>query len=123
MRTALVGLGEIGRHHLEAIRAGDSSSLVAVCDLDPDLVAKGASGDTAGYTSLERMLAGEEIEALDVCLPHSLHLETALAAIEAGCHVLLEKPLAVDVGACDRIAAAAQAAGVRVARLPQPALL
>jgi predicted dehydrogenase len=115
MRTALVGLGEIGQHHLRAIRAGDSSSLVAVCDLDPDLVAAAAVGGTAGYTSLERMLAEERIEAVDVCLPHSLHLETALAAIDAGCHVLLEKPMAVDVAACDRITAAAEAAGVAVA--------
>lgn len=115
MRTGLVGLGEIGRHHLAAIRACDAAELVAVCDLDPGLVEAAASGDVAGFTDLEAMLAEARLEALDICLPHSLHLPVALAAIEAGCQVLTEKPLAVDVAACERLAGAAESAGVTVA--------
>jgi len=115
LRTGIVGLGEIGRHHLAAIRASDAATLAAVCDLDPELAATSAAGEVPAYPSLAAMLAGTELDAIAVCLPHSLHVEAALAAIEAGCHVLLEKPMAVDLDGCDRIAAAATAAGVSVA--------
>jgi len=115
MRTGLVGLGEIGQHHLAAIRASEDAELAAICDLDPELVEAAAGDGVAGFTELEAMLAEARLAALDVCLPHSLHLPATLAAIEAGCHVVLEKPLAVDVESCRRIATAASGAGVTVA--------
>ena len=115
MRTALVGLGEIGQHHLAAIRACDDAQLVAICDLDGDLVESSLGEGETGHTELAEMLAEHDLEALDVCLPHSLHLEAGLAAIEAGRHVLLEKPMAVDLDSCDRLIGAAQGARVQIA--------
>ena len=115
MRTGLVGLGEIGQHHSRAIRACADADLVAICDLDAELVESTREGGEAGFTDLARMLAASELEALDVCLPHSLHLEAAAAATAAGCHVLLEKPMAIDVAACDVLIEAAAAADVRIA--------
>ena len=115
MRTGLVGLGEIGQHHARAIRACADADLVAICDLDAELVESTREGGEAGFTDLARMLAASELEALDVCLPHSLHLEAAAAATAAGCHVLLEKPMAIDVAACDVLIEAAAAAAVRIA--------
>ncbi|MCB0875701.1 MAG: Gfo/Idh/MocA family oxidoreductase [Solirubrobacterales bacterium] len=113
MRTGIVGLGEIGQHHLAAIRDSEDAELVAVCDLDPELAGSSA-GDARAFSDVGEMLAACELDSLAVCLPHSLHVEVAVEAIAAGCNVLLEKPMAVDVGGCDRIAAAAQAAGVAV---------
>lgn len=113
MRTAIVGLGEIGQHHLGAIRSSRSAKLVAVCDLDPDLV-ESSAGDAHGYTSLGAMLAGESLDTVDICLPHSLHVDAAVEVAAAGCHVIVEKPMAVDLAGCDRIIAATTAAGVRV---------
>lgn len=118
LRVALCGLGEIGQYHLGAIQACDAAELVAVSDLDPDL-AEDAVAESGGradpFTDIDRMLAEEEIDLIDVCLPHNLHRPVALAAIEAGCHVLLEKPMAIDLESCDEIIAAADAGGVEVA--------
>lgn len=115
MRTGLVGLGEIGQHHLAAIRACEDADLVAICDLDEALVASSRAEGEAGFTELAKMLAEAELEALDICLPHSLHLDVALAAIEHRAHVLLEKPMAVDLESCDGIIAAAAEADVQAA--------
>jgi UDP-N-acetylglucosamine 3-dehydrogenase len=114
LRTGIVGLGEIGSHHLAAIRSSPDATLTAVCDLDGELARSSAAGEVPAHTDLDEMLDSTELDALAVCLPHSLHVDAALAAIERGCHVLLEKPFAVDLDGCDRIAAAAAAAGVEV---------
>ena len=114
MRVALCGLGEIGQHHLAAIRSCPDLELVAVCDLDEELARRDA-GSAAVHTSVGAMLAAEEIDAVDVCLPHSLHRKVAEHALAAGCDVLLEKPLALDLEDCDAIIATAAAAGRRVA--------
>ncbi len=115
LRTGIVGLGEIGQHHLGAIRTSPDAALAAVCDLDPELARSSARGEVPAYSDLGEMLGAADLDAVAVCLPHSLHVDAALAAIGSGCHVLLEKPLAVDLAGCDRIAAAAAAAGVEVA--------
>jgi UDP-N-acetylglucosamine 3-dehydrogenase len=114
LRTGIVGLGEIGQHHLGAIRTSGDATLAAVCDLDPGLARASAGGGVPAYADLDEMLDSTDLDALAVCLPHSLHVDAALAAIERGCHVLLEKPLAIDLAGCDRIAAAGAAAGVEV---------
>ena len=114
MRTAIVGLGEIGRHHLAAIRAAEATSLAAVCDLDLGLAERSAAGEVPHYDDVGRMLEAERPQALCVCLPHSLHREVGLRAIEAGCHVVVEKPVALDLAECDELEAAAIAAGVTV---------
>jgi predicted dehydrogenase len=116
LRVALCGLGEIGQIHLRAIRDCDAAELVAVSDLDQELAEQTVADDRASaYDDIDQMLAEEEIDLLDICLPHNLHLPVALAAIEAGCHVLLEKPMAIDLESCDEIISAADARGVRVA--------
>jgi UDP-N-acetylglucosamine 3-dehydrogenase len=113
VRIGLCGLGEIGQHHLAAIRTSAEAELVAVCDVDADLAERSADGARA-FTSVQEMLSSQRLEAVDVCLPHILHREVALEALEAGCHVLLEKPLAVDLEGCDEIALAARSRGLRV---------
>jgi UDP-N-acetylglucosamine 3-dehydrogenase len=114
MRVALCGLGEIGQRHLAAIRSCPDLELAAVCDHDEELARRDA-GTAAVHTSVERMLVEEEIDAVDVCLPHSLHRKVAEHALAASCDVLLETPPALDLDGCDAIAAAARVAGRRVA--------
>ena len=125
LRVGLCGLGEIGQHHLRAIRDCEAAELVAVSDLDRDLAERSAEDGSASgaattfptsvYTEIDQMLAEEELDLVDICLPHNLHLPVALSAIEAGCHVLLEKPMAIDTESCDLIIDAAGRKGVRVA--------
>ncbi len=115
IRAGIIGLGEIGQYHLPALRAARGAELVAVCDLDRALAERSAAGACAAYDDLETMLSGAALDLLDVCLPHHLHRPVALRAIEAGCHVLLEKPMAISVAECDEITAAAERAGRLVA--------
>jgi predicted dehydrogenase len=87
----------------------------AVTDIDPSLrQATAAAAGAREHATLAELLADEHVEAVSVCVPHNLHSEVALAAIAAGKHVLLEKPMAPTVAACEEIVDAAARAGVRV---------
>jgi predicted dehydrogenase len=114
--VGIVGLGEIGQVHLRGFqRAPDVARVVAVADIDPALrQASAAAVGAAQYVTLRELLADGRVNAVSVCLPHRLHHEVALAAIAAGKHVLLEKPMALTVAECDAINAAAAHAAVRV---------
>jgi len=111
--VGLVGLGEIGQVHLKGLRESAHVGYLSICDLDTDLVER-SRGDDRVAASLDEMLADENISVIDVCLPHHLHAPYALAAIAAGKHVLLEKPMAMTLDECDQIIEAADAAGVTV---------
>jgi len=111
--VGLVGLGEIGQVHLAGLRQSARVGPVTICDVDAELVAQ-SRGEEAVARSLDEMLCDDEISVVDVCLPHHLHTPYALQAIEAGRHVLLEKPMAMSVAECDRIITAADVARVSV---------
>lgn len=116
IRVGLCGLGEIGQFHLEAIGSAADAELAAVCDLDKALAARSARPSGAAvFTDIAHMLDRAELDVVDICLPHSLHREAALLGLSAGCHVILEKPMAVDLAACDEINAVAAADGLQVA--------
>jgi UDP-N-acetylglucosamine 3-dehydrogenase len=114
LRVALCGLGEIGQFHLQAINESEDAELVAVCDLDRDLAARSVDESVAIHSDIPVMLAGNGIDVVDVCLPHHLHRPVAIEALETGCDVILEKPLATDLDGCEAITKAARAAGRRV---------
>jgi predicted dehydrogenase len=112
----VVGLGEIGQVHVRGFQSAPELARVrAVTDIEPSLrqVTAAATG-AAERATLAELLADERVDAISICVPHSLHREVALAAIAAGKHVLLEKPMALTVGECDEILDAAARAGVRV---------
>ncbi len=113
--VGIIGLGVIGRVHLAGYQRARGVRVVAVTDLDAG--ARRGAAAVAGavdHRTVAELLADERVGVVSVCVPHNLHLEIALAAIAAGKHVLLEKPMALDVGECDEIIAAAERAGVTV---------
>jgi UDP-N-acetylglucosamine 3-dehydrogenase len=112
----VIGLGEIGQHHLEGLRRSPHARVAAVADTRRDLVDAAAAegGEARAYADYHDLLADDGVQAVNVCVPHHLHLEIALGAIAAGKHVLVEKPLALTVDECDRIIAAAESAEVTV---------
>jgi UDP-N-acetylglucosamine 3-dehydrogenase len=114
--VGIVGLGEIGQVHLRGFQgAPEVARVLAVTDLDPELRrASAAAAGAAECATLAQLLAQKRVEAVSVCVPHNLHREVALAAIAAGKHVLLEKPMALTVAECDEIIDAAARVGVRV---------
>lgn len=110
MRIGLVGLGNMGRNHLRILTSMPGVDLAAVCD-----PAVGDAGSARHYEGLDRMLAHERLDAAIVCVPTGHHRDAAIACIDHGLDLLIEKPLAGTADEGREIAAAAGAAGVRAA--------
>jgi predicted dehydrogenase len=126
MRIAMLGLGFMGGVHLRALREVPGATLAAVFSNDErqltgDLTATqgnlGRPGERLDFTGIKlyRDLAGvlgdADIDAVDLCLPTFLHEEVTVAALQAGKHVLVEKPMALDGVSARRMIAAAEQAG------------
>lgn len=114
-RFALAGCGAISRAHIESIQKMEDARLVAVWSRTPQKAQ--AAAETWGVEweeRLESLVSRDDVDALIVCTPSGFHLEPALAAIEAGKHVVVEKPLEVTEERCRRIVQAAEANGVQV---------
>jgi myo-inositol 2-dehydrogenase/D-chiro-inositol 1-dehydrogenase len=110
VRAGIVGAGWIAGLHAATLDAIASVRLVAVCD--PDLAratALAGPRQARAYTGWEAMLEGERLDAIWICTPPLAHREPALAALQAGVHVYLEKPIARTVPDGEAIASAAAA--------------
>ena len=108
MRVAVVGAGWIAQDHLALLRG--RVPVVAVCDVDRKRAALAAeSTGAAVYTDVEELLERERPEAVFVCTPPLAHRGPAVAALERGVHVYLEKPIARTVEDARAIVAAAEA--------------
>lgn len=118
LRVAVVGCGAIAQQkHIPAIRnCRRIAELVAVCDKNAELLNKVADANNvkAKYESIDDLLAGQKIDIVDLCTPPQTHAAVALKSIESGCHVLMEKPMALTVEDCDSINNAAESKGKKV---------
>ena len=110
LRFALVGAGSIGKKHASCIRSIEGASIEAVVDTDLEAARALAGGEAKAFATLDEALASGGIDAVDVCTPTPVHAPIAIAALEAGKHLLLEKPMARTLDECDAIIAAAQRA-------------
>jgi Predicted dehydrogenases and related proteins len=112
LRVGLAGLGSMGRNHLRVLGLAAGVKLVALADPDPDaLAAATAATGAQGFAGPLALIAEAELDALVIAAPTTTHLPLALAAIERGIAVLVEKPLAATPAEADRIVAAAAQAG------------
>ena len=126
VNIAITGLGFMGATHTRAALAVDSLRLVAVVESDPkkrsgDLRDVGGNLGVRGelhdfsrvkqYENFEDALADPEIDAIDICLPTDLHAPMAIAALSAGKHVLVEKPMALSEGQTESVLRAAEISG------------
>jgi len=122
VRIGIVGIGFMGMIHFLAARKLKGAKVVALCSRDKKKLAgdwRGIRGnfgppgemmDLSGiktYETLEEMLADGDIDLIDVCNPTHLHPETAIQAMSAGKHVLVEKAIALDGADANRMLAAA----------------
>ena len=105
IRVAIVGCGGISRAHAAAYSHLSSTSLVAVCDNNPDnLQQRADENDVPGrYTDFTEMFEKEKLDLVSICTHAPLHPTVAMAAADAGTHVLSEKPLALDLESADRM--------------------
>ncbi|HEX2950958.1 MAG TPA: Gfo/Idh/MocA family oxidoreductase, partial [Armatimonadota bacterium] len=126
IKVGIVGLGGISAVHLDAYsKVTDKAMIIARCDKIRERAEGTAQGITINiggggtatqlkatpYTDYRQLLADPEVELVDVCLPTDLHAEVSIAALEAGKHVLCEKPMARTIEQCDNMIAAAKASG------------
>ena len=121
VRFGVVGCGAIGPTHLAAIASLPDAEVVAVADVLPDRAATAAErfGVPAIYPGLAELVADPAVDVVCLCTPSGTHADGAVAALAAGKHVVIEKPMDVTVAGCDRVLAAQAAAGRVVAVVSQ----
>ncbi len=117
VKLAFLGCGAISGYHLSGILTTKGLDrkvqVTAAIDLDPAKAARVAKQTGAQvFTSLPEALANGDFNAVDIMLPHDLHEEAAVASFRASKHVLLEKPMAPTLAACERILDEAEAYGM-----------
>jgi myo-inositol 2-dehydrogenase/D-chiro-inositol 1-dehydrogenase len=114
VRIACIGCGFIGRRHLENAAAMEGVPVAALADLNLAAAEAFQHDFGGGYATddPQRIFADPEIDAVVIATHHDSHTPLALAAAAAGKHILIEKPMALTVEECRRIAAAAEKAGV-----------
>ena len=113
LRVGFVGLGRIADLGCLGYLEHPRAQIAAVCDVDEALARRRgeAWGARRVYTDPARLFADPEIDAVEILTPHHLHAELAIAALEAGKHVSLQKPPTRTLAELDAVAAAAGAAG------------
>lgn len=106
LRLGIVGLGNMGRAHAHTIRGGKvpRCRLAAVCDENPGRLEEFDS--VARFSDSAKMIASGEIDAILIATPHYSHTTIGIAALKAGLHVLVEKPISVHKADCQRLIAA-----------------
>jgi len=106
----IIGAGTIADFHNPGYATSDNAEVVAVADQNLAVAEekKALYGAQESYTSYEDMLRDKRVDAVDICLPNIFHAPAAIAAAEAGKHILVEKPMATTVKDCDRMIAAAK---------------
>ncbi|MBX6764980.1 MAG: Gfo/Idh/MocA family oxidoreductase [Rubrobacteraceae bacterium] len=120
MRFGIVGCGVIGPHHALAISGLENAELVAVADLVPERARRLASEYHCDFYRDETgLLARNDIDAVCICTPSGIHAEGAIAAMEAGKDVVVEKPVDITLEAVDRLLAVQKATGRKVAVISQ----
>jgi predicted dehydrogenase len=116
VKFGLIGCGLWGHMHARAYSASPSACLLAVCDQDASRAKALATefGASEHGTDWRALVARADIQAVSIATPDFAHGEIALAAIQAGKHVLIEKPLATTVAECEEILATQKTKGVKL---------
>ena len=115
LRVGVIGLG-IGRHHIKGWQEHPLVEVAAIADPDAERLA--LVGDEFGiakrYASAAALLDNAQLDVVSVCTPNKFHKELTLAALAAGCHVLCEKPMAMNAQEGREMLDAANTAGKRL---------
>jgi predicted dehydrogenase len=116
MNFGIIGTGMIGSFHANAIAAMHGSTLMGVANRSTEKAhVFAAQHKTRAYNSVHAMLSDPAIDIVTIGTPSGAHLDPAIAAINAGKHVIIEKPLEITTQRIDQMTAAAKTAGVTIA--------
>jgi predicted dehydrogenase len=115
LRCGVIGLG-MGKGHIRGYKSHPGAEVVAVADPDPKRLAAAVEEfkPVRGYASARAMLAKERLDVVSVATPNKFHRPLTLAALAAGCHVLCEKPMAMNAREGREMVAAARRARRRL---------
>ena len=96
VKIGVIGVGQIGKHHLNNYAKIDAAEIVAIADINQEEAQRvsGVYGIPNVYSDFRELLARDDIVAVDVCLHNNFHMPMTVAALEAGKHVYCEKPMA-----------------------------
>ncbi len=126
IRVGIVGIGFMGWIHWLAYQRMGGARVTAISTRNPQRLAgdwRGIQGNfgppgeqvdlqgVSAYAKLDDLLNDSQVDLVDITLPNSLHADVAVRALEAGKHVLCEKPMALTLADCERMVAAAKKAG------------
>ena len=118
LKVAIVGCGFVAqkRHIHSFLRLRKNVLLCAVCDLNEGLATEVAKkfGIKHAYSNLSDMLSKEDLDIIDICTPPNAHATVAIEAMDQGCNVLMEKPMALSVPDCDKMMSSAKKSGVKL---------
>lgn len=120
LKTGIIGCGKVARYHARALRNLPGSDFRAVCSRSLEkAVAFGKEYDAKGYDDVASMVRGEQLDMVVVCTPHPNHKTPAIEALNAGAHVLVEKPLAASLDDCDAMIATAESCNKKLGVVSQ----
>lgn len=112
IRLGFIGTGGIARGaHFSALKNIEEAEVVAVSDINEDSANKASEffeGKATAYTDYRDMLAKEKLDAVDICTPNLYHKQPTIDALNAGLHVIVEKPVAMNVGEARQMCEAAR---------------
>lgn len=104
IKFAVVGAGHIGKRHAEMIRREDETELVALVDIRSQEDCDATRFDVPFFSSMDELLASDlDYDVINVCTPNGLHAEQSLKALEAGKHVVCEKPMGLTKDGCEKM--------------------
>jgi UDP-N-acetyl-2-amino-2-deoxyglucuronate dehydrogenase len=113
--AAVIGCGDVSTIHFEAVEAVEDIELVAVCDTDPEALAAAVERfGVPGFADHRTLLTEIRPDVAHVCTPHHQHVPVALDLLDAGVHVLVEKPLAHTHKEAERLVEAAERSDTRI---------
>lgn len=121
LKVGIVGCGGVTQqmHIPELLKLKDKAILQALCDKNEALAKEIATKYHVpnAYPELSDMLAAEDLDIVDICTPPQVHAPIAVEALEHGCHVMIEKPMALKTSDCDEMINAAKKAGKKLCAL------
>ncbi len=104
IKFAIIGQGHIGKRHAEMVRRNPEAELIAVCDILPKEKLGLNDLKEKFYSSAEELItAHPDIEVINICTPNGLHAKHSLLALEAGKHIVCEKPMALSKADCEAV--------------------
>ena len=114
LRGAIIGLGSMGRQHLACYKSIDNVEIVAVCDSRPDhayTFLKEWGLDIPAYDNMEELIEKEKPDFVDIVTPTVTHTPLTVKALQMGCHVICEKPIALNEDDCQKMIDTAKECG------------